>query len=292
MPAAPRLRRTQRKESPRETRLIRPVRECALILVKAGPFQQSPRNEGSGESLREASWRMFLSNPLESGEAGRSRRGTVLGGANCSREVSGNESPHYGVPFRAGALLWGRCHPRANDEGPSFVPLRDPSRFVMDLWARSFPGVWNSVGLSPVSVVNRCIWVRPRATLSDVRANRVMLGTDQAELGQCFSRLRSLARRQGRSGPSWIDLAWPLRRRPLLADAGCVGPGGLRARFSGRARTRPGRIKSSFRGTAPFETKFPHLRFTLSPTRRQGGTNGSLRFFRRSADGILPPKCP
>jgi hypothetical protein len=125
------------------------------------------------------------------------------------------------------------------------------------------------VGLSPVSVVSRCIRARSRTTLSVVRANRIMLDPDQAELGQCFSRLRSLAHRPGPSDPSKIDLAWPLRRRGLLPDAGCVGPIGLRARFSGRARPRPGRIRSSFRWTAPFETELPHLRFTLSPTRQR-----------------------
>ena len=168
---------------------------------------------------------MFLSNSLESGEAGRSRRGTCLGEANCSREVSGGESANYGAPFRAEALLWGRCHPRTRSVGPPRAPLRDPSRFVIDLWARSFPGLaWNSVGLSPVSVVSRCIRVRSRDTLSVVRANRIVLDPDQAELGQCFSRLRSLAHRPGLSDPSWIDLAWPLRRQALLPDAGCVGP--------------------------------------------------------------------
>ena len=74
------------------------------------------------------------------------------------------------------------------------------------------------------------------------------------------------------SGPSQIGLAWPLRQRPLLAEAGCVGPFGLRARLSERARTRPGRIKSSFRWTAPFETELPHLRFTRSPTRKARAT--------------------
>ena len=225
----------------------------------------------------EASWRMFLSDSLESGEAGRSRRGTCLGEANCSREVSGGVSANYGAPFRAGALLWGRCHPRTRGVGPPRAPLRDPSRFVIDLWARSFPGLaWNSVGLSPVSVVSRCIRARSRATLSVVRANRIVLDPDQAELGQCFSRLRSLAHRPGRSDPSWIDLAWPLRRQALLPDAGCVGPIGLRARFSERARPRPGRIRSSFRWTAPFETELPHLRFTLSPTRQREGLIGSV----------------
>ena len=230
----------------------------------------------------EASWRMFLSDSLESGEAGRSRRGTCLGEANCSREVSGGVSANYGAPFRAEALLWGRCHPRTRGVGPPRAPLRDPSRFVIDLWARSFPGLaWNSVGLSPVSVVSRCIRARSRSTLSVVRANRTMLDPDQAELGQCFSRLRSLAPRPGRSDPSEIDLAWPLRRRTLLPDAGCVGPNGLRARFSGRARPRPGRIKSSFRWTAPFETELPHLRFTLSPTRERLVCSVAASFYER-----------
>ncbi len=210
----------------------------------------------------------FLASLLSPVEAGRSRRGTFWERANCSHEVSSSVSTNYGAPFRAGALLWGRCHPRTRGVGPPRAPLRGSSRFVMDLWARSFPGwAWNSVGLSPVSVVSRCIRARSRTTLSVVRANRIMLDPDQAELGQCFSRLRSLAHRPGHSDPSWIDLAWPLRRRTLLSDAGCVGPNGLRARFSERARPRSGRIKSSFRWTAPFETELPHLRFTLSPTR-------------------------
>ena len=86
----------------------------------------------------ESSWRMFLSDSLESGEAGRSRRGTCLGEANCSREVSGGVSANYGAPFRAGALLWGRCHPRTRGVGPPRAPLRSPSRFVIDLWAEVF----------------------------------------------------------------------------------------------------------------------------------------------------------
>jgi len=221
-------------------------------------------------------WRLrgecFLASLLSPGRPDDPDWGTLLGEANCSREVSGGVSANYGAPFRASALLWGRCHPRTRGVGPPRAPLRDPSRFVLDLWARSFPGLaWNSVGLSPVSVVSRCIRARSRATLSVVRANRNELDPDQAELGQCFSRLRSLAHRPGQSDPSWIDLAWPLRRQALLPDAGCVGPTGLRARFSGRARPRPGRIRSSFRWTAPFETELPHLRFTLSPTRKREG---------------------
>ena len=49
-------------------------------------------------------------------------------------------SPFGPRPLQAEALLWGRCHPRTSDVGPSLAPLRDPCRFVMDLWARSFPG--------------------------------------------------------------------------------------------------------------------------------------------------------
>src|SRR5580658_1421143 len=68
MPAAPRLRRTQPKESSRACRLIRPVRECALILVKAAPFQQEPMERRIGRCTR---WRLrgecFLASLLSPG---------------------------------------------------------------------------------------------------------------------------------------------------------------------------------------------------------------------------------
>src|SRR4249920_2554190 len=97
------------------------------------------------------------------------------------------------------------------------------------------------------------------------------------------------------SDPSRIGLAWPLRQRPLLAEAGCVGPVGLRARLSERARTRPGRIKSFFRWTAPFETELPHVRFTRSPTREARATSsrqghGRPRFARRAPMSQLRPR--
>ena len=145
------------------------------------------------------------------------------------------------------------------------------------------------MGLSPVSVVSRCIQARPRATPSVVRATRDMLGTDPARLRWANASAGSGAWHPdwAESGPSRIGLAWPLRQRPLLAEAGCVGPFGLRARLSGRARTRPGRITSSFRWTAPFETELPHLRFTRSPTRKARATRslsvrGRPRFARRA----------
>src|SRR5271170_7729008 len=129
MPAAPRLRRTQPKESSRACRLIRPVRECALILVKAAPFQQEPMERRIGRCTR---WRLrgecFLASLLSPGRPDDPDWGTLLGEANCSREVSGGVSANYGAPFRASALLWGRCHPRTRGVGPPRAPLRDPSR--------------------------------------------------------------------------------------------------------------------------------------------------------------------
>jgi len=171
---------------------------------------------------------MFLSVSLESGEAGRSRSGTLLGEASCSREVSGGVSANYGAPFRAEALLWGRCHPRASGVGPPLVPLRDSSRFVMDLWARSFPGLaWNSVGLSPVSVVSRCTQARPPVTLS-VRSTQPSYVLRGEESGLSSARLRQVRERglptRPKRDPSRATLAWPLRHRALLPDAGCVGP--------------------------------------------------------------------
>ena len=80
--------------------------------------------------------------------------------------------------------------------------------------------------------------------------------------------------------------AWPLHRPRLPGDPGCVPPStlssrerafivvdGVRAKTSGRAWTRPGRIKFRFTSfaneTAPFKTKPQHLRLTPNPKRKR-----------------------
>jgi hypothetical protein len=141
-------------------------------------------------------------------------------------------------PFARGANLalpWG-CSPRCYS-GEAVIPKRRAWRAracrrmsrTVSPWTYRSALSWrtrNGVGLSPVSVVNRCTEARSRSTPSgdpsyprDARA-----GPSVRKLGRCFSRLRSLAHRQGRSGPSPVGLAWPLRHRALLSDAGCVGP--------------------------------------------------------------------
>src|SRR5258708_5369020 len=132
MPAAPLLRRTHQKASSRASRLIRPVRECVLTLVKTAPFQQEPMERRIGRITHgRLRGECFLASLWSPGRPDDPAVGPVGESANCSREVSGGEPAHYGVPFRAEALLWGRCHPRASSVGPLLAPLRGPSRFVM-----------------------------------------------------------------------------------------------------------------------------------------------------------------
>ena len=159
---------------------------------------------------------MFLSDPLESGEAGRSTMRDPLGGANCSRDVCGARLPTTESPFGrlgwATALLWGRCHPRTSDVGPSLVPPREPCRFVIDLWARSYPGLsLERRGTFTGQCGDRCNEARPRSTLSADRANRNALGADQAS--------QRLADASAGSGAWHSDKAekWPLPARPCLA---------------------------------------------------------------------------
>lgn len=167
-----------------------------------------------------------LSEPLEFGKAERplmrglrQRRLTVP--VSPSVVVGRLRSPLSG----ASALLWGRCRPRASDIGLSLVPPHDPEPFRRRLIGWEFSRVgWNGVGHSPVSVgavVSRRDRAPPRRS-SELTAT-CSRRTKREGLGRCFSRLRSMAQRLGQSGPSRIDLAWPLRQRPLLSAAGCVG---------------------------------------------------------------------
>ena len=73
------------------------------------------------------------------------------------------------------------------------------------------------MGLSPVSVVNRFIGARPRITPSDARANRMMLGADQANLANASAgwgawhadEAEVAPPRLTLPGPSDSDHCWP-----------------------------------------------------------------------------------
>ena len=190
MPAAPRLRRTQRKDSLSLSRLIRPVRECALILVKAAPFQQEPMERRIGRCTR---WRL----------RGECFLASLLSPGRPDDPDLGPSWERLTVPVKSPVVYL-----------PTTVPPFGPEPYFGDAAFRVSKGEGHS-SPSPLSrwgrfpiftgeplVVSRCIRARSRATLSVVRANRTMLGPDQAELGQCFSRLRSLAHRPGQSDPS------------------------------------------------------------------------------------------
>ena len=100
----------------------------------------------------------------------------------------------------------------------------------------------DGVGLSPVSVVSRCTQARPPVTLS-VRSAEPSYVLRGEEGGPFSARLRQAWERglptRPKRDPSRVTLAWPLRHRPLPADAGCIASrmGGSSKRF--RTGTAP-----------------------------------------------------
>jgi hypothetical protein len=100
----------------------------------------------------------------------------------------------------------------------------------------------DGVGLSPVSVVSRCVQAMPPATVS-VHRNQpsLVVGVENGEPPS--ARLRQAKERGLPTRPnrdtSRATLAWPLRHRPLPYDAGCIA-------------SRQGDSSKSFRtGTVP-----------------------------------------
>jgi hypothetical protein len=96
----------------------------------------------------------------------------------------------------------------------------------MDLWAGGIrAAARNGVGLSPVSVVSHCEQVTPPYTPWAGEIAVTFSSGKAAREGnlRCFSTTRSLAHAtRPDCDPSRSVLAWPLRHRPLLDDAGCV----------------------------------------------------------------------
>jgi hypothetical protein len=100
----------------------------------------------------------------------------------------------------------------------------------------------DGVGLSPVSVVSRCVQAKPPITVS-VRSAEPSFALREGDGEPSTARLQQawglgLPTRPKRDS-SRTTLAWPLRHRPLPADAGCIA-------------SRQGDSSKSFRtGTAP-----------------------------------------
>ena len=116
------------------------------------------------------------------------------------------------------------------------------------------------MGLSPVSVISRCEQARPPYTPWTGGQNRDVLLRDSS------LRSRPVLQHNLEPGTSHEAELWPLPFCPCLAPPSPPVTGRrwlhtsrkrVRARISGRARPRPGRIRPSFqkRLTAPFETE-------------------------------------
>jgi hypothetical protein len=82
----------------------------------------------------------------------------------------------------------------------------------------------NDVGLSPVSVISHCEQARPRNTPRTGGQNRdVHLRDDSLRNRPVLQpKWEPGTPHEAECDPSRSVLAWPLRHRPLLDDAGCI----------------------------------------------------------------------
>jgi hypothetical protein len=147
-------------------------------------------------------------------------------------------------------LLWRSCHPQASRSGGPERAAAWPGLFVVDLWAwvvRSEPR--NGVGLSPVNAAGHCEQATPPVTPSVRRRQPHSPPRERSEIAPCFRRLGSLAPTRSRNvTPPVLSLPGPsVTARCRAALAAYLFVRRVRARISGQARTRPGRIKSPFR---------------------------------------------
>lgn len=184
---------------------------------------------------------MFLSEPQVS-EEGRAALCRPTG-ANCPHGPACVFLREHGTSF----------HPGRGYSGDAAIPeaasrrgrrshrrVTEPFRHAYGL---GLPGLRrDGVGLSPVSVVSHCVQATSPNTLS-VRRTKPSAVRRGEEGKPSSARLRPASERGLPTRPecdtSRTTLAWPLRHRPLPADAGCVA-------------SRQGDSSKNFRtGTAP-----------------------------------------
>jgi hypothetical protein len=194
-----------------------------------------------------------LASPLLPEGARTCRRSARGWRANCPRGIAWAALLATDSPLTAWAAATpGKLpSPSEGTRRGTLAPPRSQGRFVMDLWAWCIRTSRNDVGLSPVSVVGPCEQVRPPYTprVDGVDRNVGHRDCPGRRAAQCFSTTRSLAHRaRPDCDPSRSVLAWPLRQRAVAGRRWLrtFPRRKVRARISGRARPRPGRIKSSF----------------------------------------------
>lgn len=229
--------------------VIRPVNEWALILAKAWvPFLLNSSKRQTTDPDRRSRGGCFLASPSCPSEARTGPKAASSRRANCPRGLAATSLFATVAPF-ACRLLWRSCRPRAPQSGGPGRAAAWPSLFVVDLWAWVVRGrPRNGVGLSPVNAVGHCEQATSPITPSVRRGYPHSPPRERSQIAQCFHRLGSLAPTRSRNvTPPVLSLPGPsvtARCRPALAAY--LFARRVRARISGRARTRPGRIRFSF----------------------------------------------
>jgi hypothetical protein len=178
--------------------------------------------------------------------------------ANCPRGSSSSSSLAHGSSFHHGGYSGAAAIPGAGAVGPVPRTAASPVPFGI-LIERAYPGcpetAWDS---------HRSVWtaIVPRRNHQSPRRSAATHRSGCCERNAVVPRVLRPVRGRGtpsrpKRGPSRTILAWPLRRRPLLDDAGCVPlRRRVRARISARVRPRTGRIRSIGVGSiAPFMTE-------------------------------------
>lgn len=178
-------------------------------------------------------WRMFLNRIAAARKrSGPCRQGGTPLGVNCPHGPRGVEPPSVGSSFRDRRRYSGRAAvPKANPFGGNvFAPPRpravsaEPYRVALPAWPRGSGGTtWDfHRSVSSAIVCRRSHQAPPRSR----PRNRVSLP------GKSVSGLPPLAglgpsRRPNRDTSRTI-LTWPLHRRSLPSDPGCVPPPALK----------------------------------------------------------------
>jgi hypothetical protein len=150
--------------------------------------------------------------------------------ANCPHGFAATNLLTTGPPFavagfRRRQLLRGSCHPQATAPGEHDRAAASPRPVRLGLIGLVYPGdpgtAWDFHRSALSALVTRRRHLTPRG--SEGRTVTFSSKTVPDETVQCFSTGGSLAHHtRPDCGPSRSVLAWPLRRRPLLDDAGYV----------------------------------------------------------------------
>ena len=178
--------------------------------------------------------------------------------ANCPHGSTTSSSLAHGCSFRLMATPEQLPSPKQRLEGANRRTAASPDPFALLIGLGCPGGTRDGVGFSPVSVDSHCVQASPpiTPTARSDQPYRVLRRNPPGPLVLPQAWELGTPSRPKRD-PSRTILAWPLRRRPLRDDAGCIPlRRRVRARISARVRPRTGRIRSIGVGSiAPFMTE-------------------------------------